>query len=60
MKIELAQECDYLREAECGRLMKQYLRSYPQYYVPEVLNELSGHQVFTSEFITGLTIGKLY
>ena len=58
MKVELAQECDYTREAECGRLMKKYLRPYPKYYVPEVIDHLSGNQVFTSEFITGLTIDE--
>ena len=58
MKIELAQECDYVREAECGRIMGKYLKPYPQYYVPEVIDELSGSQVFTSEFINGLTIDE--
>ena len=58
MKVELAQECDYTREAECGRLMKKYLRPYPKYYIPEVIDHLSGNQVFTSEFITGLTIDE--
>ena len=38
--------------------MGKYLRPYPQYYVPEVIDELSGSQVFTSEFITGLTIDQ--
>ena len=40
MKIELAQECDYIREAECSRLMRKYLHPYPQYYVPEVIDEV--------------------
>ena len=35
--IELAQECDYVREAGCGVDMKQLLSNYPEYYVPKVL-----------------------
>ena len=58
MKIELRQECDYRREAECGRIMRRLLTAYPQYYVPKVIDDLSGTQVFTSEFITGLTIDQ--
>ena len=40
MKVELAQECDYIREAECSRLMRKYLLPYPRYYVPEVIDEV--------------------
>lgn len=58
MKIELAQECDYVREAECGRIMRRLLMPYPDYYVPKVIDELSGKQVFTAEFISGLTIDQ--
>ncbi|TRY67370.1 hypothetical protein TCAL_12094 [Tigriopus californicus] len=58
MKVELAQECDYKREAECATKMKSLLRSSPQYLVPEVINELSTQQVLTSEMIEGLTIDQ--
>ena len=58
MKIELRQECDYIREAECGRVMRNYLKPYPNYYIPKVIGELSGKQVITSEFIHGLTIDQ--
>lgn len=58
MKVELAQECDYKREAECAKKMKGLLRSSPQYLVPEVIDELSTQQVFTSEMIEGLTIDQ--
>ena len=34
MKIELRQECDYLREADCARVMRNYCEPYPEYYVP--------------------------
>ena len=58
MQIELAQECDYVREAECCRLMRKHLMPYHQYYVPQVIDDLSGSQVYTSEFINGLTIDE--
>jgi aarF domain-containing kinase len=58
MKIELEQECNYIREAECASIMRQLTQPFPNYYVPEVIDELSGSQVFTSEFITGLTIDQ--
>ena len=58
MKIELAQECDYVREAECVRVMRRLLMPYPKYYVPVVIDDLSGRQVFTSELIHGLTIDE--
>ena len=58
MRIELEQECDYVREAECARLMRKFLRGYPDYYVPRVIDDLSGSQVFTQEFIHGLTIDE--
>jgi len=58
MKIELRQECDYIREAECASVMRKFLKPYTNYYVPKVINELSGTQVITSEFISGLTIDE--
>lgn len=58
MKIELAQECDYIREAECAKIMRNFLMPYPNYYVPQVIDDFSGSQVFTSEFINGLTIDE--
>merc|ERR1719427_708476 len=56
MKIELGQECDYLREANCGDTMGRILAQYNEYYVPRVHQELCSTQVLTSEYITGLTI----
>ena len=58
MKTELAEECDYVREAECGVRMRRILSQYPEYYVPIVYPELSTGQVLTTELITGLTIDK--
>jgi aarF domain-containing kinase len=59
MKIELAQECDYVREAECCRKMRKLLEPFPEFYVPRVIDELSTKQVFTTELISGLTIDEV-
>ena len=45
MKEELAEECDYQREARCGMKMKSLLSEYPEYHVPAVFPELSTGQV---------------
>jgi len=58
LKVEMAQECDYEREAECCRKMRAVLEPYQQYYVPEVVDEASTKMVFTSELIEGLTIDQ--
>ena len=58
MKQELAEECDYRREADCGSRMKSVLAQYPEYQVPAVFPDLSSGQVLTTEFLTGLTIDR--
>uniref|UniRef100_A0A131XS26 Putative aarf domain-containing protein kinase 4 n=1 Tax=Ixodes ricinus TaxID=34613 RepID=A0A131XS26_IXORI len=56
---ELAWEVDYVREAECARRFKELVRPYPEYYVPDVIDELSSGQVFTSELVSGIPVDKL-
>lgn len=56
---ELAWEVDYVREAECARRFKELVRPYPEYYVPNVIDELSSGQVFTSELVNGIPVDKL-
>jgi len=56
MSIELAQECDYVREAKCGDTMSRILSQYPEYHVPAVYQDLCTTQVLTTQYITGLTI----
>jgi len=58
MAVELAQECDYKREALCGQRMKELLAPLPVYNVPTVYPELSAMQVLTTEYIQGLTIDQ--
>ena len=59
MKIELGQECDYVREAQCCKKMRELLEPYPEFYVPKVVDELSSKQVFTTELLSGLTIDQV-
>ncbi|KAH7972693.1 hypothetical protein HPB52_015618 [Rhipicephalus sanguineus] len=46
---ELAWEVDYLREAECAKKFKSLVKPYPEYYVPDVIDELSTAQVYTTD-----------
>ncbi|CAI4231146.1 unnamed protein product [Auanema sp. JU1783] len=55
---ELRQECDYLREARAMREFKKLLAGSNDYYVPEVIDELSTDQVLTTEFIVGKPVDK--
>uniref|UniRef100_A0A131YDK4 Chaperone activity of bc1 complex like mitochondrial n=1 Tax=Rhipicephalus appendiculatus TaxID=34631 RepID=A0A131YDK4_RHIAP len=56
---ELAWEVDYLREAECAKKFKKLVEPYPEYYVPDVIDELSAAQVYTTELISGTPVDKL-
>ena len=58
MAVELAQECDYQREALCGQRMKELLAPNQVFHVPTVYPELSATQVLTTEYIRGLTIDQ--
>jgi len=53
---ELDDECDYLREAECGRRMRAAVagsRLRAHFDVPCVVDELSGPMVLTTEMMEG-------
>ncbi|KAF5294249.1 hypothetical protein FQR65_LT10835 [Abscondita terminalis] len=57
-KRELAWEVDYKREAECTRKFRTLLEPYPHYVVPKVIDDLSGSQVFTSEYLDGIPVDQ--
>ncbi|XP_076028709.1 atypical kinase COQ8B, mitochondrial-like isoform X3 [Oratosquilla oratoria] len=40
-----AWECDYEREYRCTKRFKELVQPYPEFYVPEVIDELSTKQV---------------
>ncbi|KAJ5674762.1 Protein ABC1 [Penicillium maclennaniae] len=53
-RTELAWECDYLREAECGARFRSLLADDPVFVVPKVMPEASGKQVLTMEMLEGV------
>lgn len=58
-RVELAWECDYIREAECGARFRELLRDDPVFVVPEVMHEASGKQVLTMEMLEGVAVTKI-
>ncbi|KAK3325315.1 putative abc1 protein precursor [Apodospora peruviana] len=65
-RTELAWECDYEREAECGRRYRELL-SAPDpsgeentvFEVPAIYLEASGKQVLTMEFMAGVGVTRV-
>ncbi|XP_031721959.1 atypical kinase COQ8A, mitochondrial isoform X2 [Anarrhichthys ocellatus] len=58
MRKELALECDYIREAQCATKFKEILKDHPFFYVPEVIEELSGSHVLTTELVPGFPLDQ--
>ncbi|RVE57620.1 hypothetical protein OJAV_G00218160 [Oryzias javanicus] len=58
MSRELALECDYLREAECARKFKELLKDQTFFFVPDVIEDLSGRRVLTTTLVPGFPLDK--
>lgn len=59
-RTELAWECDYIREAECGRRFQKLLADESDVFiVPKVYPEASGKQVLTMEFMDGVGVTRV-
>ncbi|KAI9369477.1 ABC1 family-domain-containing protein [Aspergillus egyptiacus] len=58
-RTELAWECDYSREAECGNRFRELLKDDPVFYVPEIIPEASGKNVLTMERLNGVAVTKI-
>lgn len=59
-RIELAWECDYVREAEGAKKFKQLLADEPDTFtVPTIIDEASGKQVLTMEMMEGIAVTKI-
>ncbi|KAH7393104.1 ABC1 family-domain-containing protein [Cadophora sp. MPI-SDFR-AT-0126] len=59
-RTELAWECDYTREAECGRRFEGLLADEKDVFVvPKVYPEASGKQVLTMEFMDGIGVTRV-
>lgn len=59
-KRELAWEVDYLREAECTKKFKVVLENYNEFYVPNVIDNLTTKQVFTTELLDGVPLEQCF
>ncbi|KAI1774192.1 ABC1-domain-containing protein [Hypoxylon cercidicola] len=58
-RVELGWECDYEREAACGRRYRELLADEPDVFaVPQVFAEASGRQVLTMEFMEGVGVTR--
>ncbi|KAL4759947.1 protein kinase COQ8 [Aspergillus foveolatus] len=58
-RTELAWECDYTREAECGSRFRELLKDDPVFYVPQIISEASGRNVLTMERLNGIAVTKI-
>lgn len=59
-RTELAWECDYTREAECGRRFRELLKNETStFLVPEIIPSASGKQVLTMERLEGIAVTKI-
>ncbi len=59
-RTELAWECDYLREAECGKRFQKLLSDEQDIFiVPKIYPEVSGKQVLTMEYMDGIGVTKV-
>lgn len=59
-RTELAWECDYLREADCGRRFRSLLAEEKEtFVVPEMIQEASGKEVLTMERMGGVAVTKI-
>jgi aarF domain-containing kinase len=59
-RTELAWECDYIREAECGLRFQELLADETDVFVvPKVYSEASGKQVLTMEFMDGVGVTRV-
>ena len=57
-KRELSWEVDYLREAEWGRRFQNWLRNYPIFLVPDIIDDLSTKNVLTTTYFDGITLDR--
>ncbi|KAJ3191567.1 hypothetical protein HK101_007594 [Irineochytrium annulatum] len=58
-RVELGWECDYKREADAMRRFRGMIEGLEGLNIPRVVDELSTGKVLTSDFVEGLTIGRI-
>lgn len=55
-KVELLEECDYLKEAEKQTTYAKFISEINGLYVPKIIDKLTTSRVLTSEFVTGSSL----
>ncbi|KKZ64794.1 aarF domain-containing kinase [[Emmonsia] crescens] len=59
-RTELAWECDYIREAECGQRFRNLLQDETTtFMVPDIIQSASGKQVLTMEYLEGIPVTRV-
>src|SRR5438034_3308573 len=59
-RTELAWECDYIREAECGNRFRQLLQDESSIFaIPKIIPSASGRQVLTMDRMDGIAVTKI-
>ena len=56
MEKELEDECDYVREAENGKRMRELLAGDTRFAAPFVVSELCGPMVLVTEMMSGVPL----
>ncbi|OAX81871.1 Atypical/ABC1/ABC1-A protein kinase [Emergomyces africanus] len=59
-RTELAWECDYIREAECGQRFRTLLQDEANTFkIPDIIHSASGKQVLTMEYLEGIPVTRV-
>ncbi|XP_018418087.1 PREDICTED: aarF domain-containing protein kinase 4 [Nanorana parkeri] len=58
LQKELSWECDYLREAECGKKFRKLLGDDPFFRVPQVIDDLTTKRLLTVELVSGVPLDQ--
>lgn len=56
---EMAWEVDYVREAKNAMHFRELLKDMPEYYIPEVIDDLSSKNILTTELIDGTSLDRI-
>lgn len=59
MRIELEDECDYVREAESGKRFEEFLKDDTFFVVPKLIDEATTGKVLTSEWMSGKPLSRM-
>jgi predicted unusual protein kinase regulating ubiquinone biosynthesis (AarF/ABC1/UbiB family) len=59
LRERIAEELDYVREAQNQRLFAEYFDGHPTAHVPKIIDELSTARVITSELAAGARFGEM-